>query len=321
MAIQVGNFTATRTGTTINYIVSWVGFNECSNNATRTISFRLLDVNRNAIALVNNVTPVNQDGTSTGSFTNVYKGLFTVLALFICSDIGSIIVIGESPTVDLTDTSTVDPPTGGSEPEPVTNDPNATNSEGLCIPSTGAASMGDLNVIFGRVRNFASTELSGGSNPSVPPSLFGISFLPSTGTISKSRPNAISEFRGYCHVEPIQPLSISYECDSPGSEPGRIIINYLDINNTGEQVNRTVSGGGFVIGIFSVKPGTKVTVIVENDAVSPTGAEISVTRDAVLLVNQTGNPSAVTSFVPNLVSTYLITGTIGTSGGGGGGPI
>lgn len=321
MSLQVGSFTASGSGTTINYSVSWVDFLECSNSSTRTVSIRLFDLNRNAVVDISNNNSVSADGTITGNFTNVYKGLFTVLALFICSDVGSVITIAQSPEVDLTESSTVDPvdPGDPSEPTPVDDDPD--NNPGICIPTTGAVSMGDLNVIFGRARDLSNTELSGSSNPSVAPSLFGVSFLPNNVVSpGKLRPNAISEFRGYCHVPPIEAITVSYECESPGSEPGRIIIDYFNLSGTAQQVNRTVSGGGFVIGTFDVKPGTNVTVTVENDAVSPTGAEITILRDATLLVNQTGNPSALIKFVVNNISTYSILGTIGT-GGGGGGPI
>ncbi len=320
MALQVGNFTTTGSGSTISYSLSWVGF-DCGGG-TRSISMRLFDINRNAVVELTNFASRPEDGSLSGSFTNVYRGSFRILALFICSNVGTIL-ISQGPTVDITLSSGIDAPDPGDsgDPDPVTDDPNAPSSEAVCIPTTGAVSMGDLNVIFGRDRTLANTLLSGPNNPSTAPSLFGISFLPSTGTISKSTPNAISEFRGYCHVEPIQAITVSYEAESPGSEPGRIIIDYFALNGTSQQVNRTVSGGGFVIGTFNVKPGTNVTVTVENDAVSPTGAEISVFRDASLIVNQTGNPSALVKFVVNQVNAYDIIGTIGTSGGGGGGPI
>jgi hypothetical protein len=65
-----------------------------------------------------------------------------------------------------------------------------------CLPSTGQLSMGKLADFYGLSRN--NTLLSGTSNPSAIGSIFGNSDLPSTGTISKTRPNAISELYSRC---------------------------------------------------------------------------------------------------------------------------
>lgn len=317
MAVTVSSFTVSPSGTTVNYSISWSNF-VCSIN--RTIVFRILDVNRNAILNpAGSAVSVNASGTHNGSFTNLYNGRFLIIASFLCNNLTQRVLVVESPAFEINSTILAPDPGDSEDPDPVTDDPDS--NQDVCIPLTGSVSMGDLNVIFGRARDLSNTELSGSSNPSVAPSLFGVSFLPNNVVSpGKLRPNAISEFRGYCHVPPIEAITVSYECGSPGGEPGRIIIDYFNLAGTAQQVNRTVSGGGFVIGTFDVKPGTNVTVTVENDAVSPTGAGITILRDASLLVNQTGNPSALIKFVVNNISTYSILGTIGT-GGGGGGPI
>jgi hypothetical protein len=65
-----------------------------------------------------------------------------------------------------------------------------------CLPASGELTMGKLADFYGLSKN--NTLLSGTSNPSAIGSIFGNSDLPSTGTISKTRPNAISELYSRC---------------------------------------------------------------------------------------------------------------------------
>jgi hypothetical protein len=66
-----------------------------------------------------------------------------------------------------------------------------------CIPS------GQTNMSFSTLADFYNLDtaellLSGPNNPASGATIFGLSGLPSTGTISKTRPNAVSELRGDC---------------------------------------------------------------------------------------------------------------------------
>lgn len=74
---------------------------------------------------------------------------------------------------------------------------NIVIQQSFCIPSNATnLSMSNLAKFYGLDLN--QILLSGPNNPSTSGSLFGNSDLPNSGTISKTRPNAMSELRGSC---------------------------------------------------------------------------------------------------------------------------
>ena len=263
MATGISWGTISTSGSSINYGLTWEGFG-CTG--TRELIFRLFDINRNAVVTSTVITSgLNTTGTYNGSFSSIYEGVFTIIAIFKCD--GTIASIYESP--QHVHGSTISPPSPSNDPPPVTDDPNATSSGGICIPTTGAFSMGDLNVIFNRVRALSDTLLSGTSNPSVSPSLFGVSFLPLTGNPSKTRPNAMSEFRGYCHVEPVIDPNLYYQLNSDAFGTGSLVLDYLDINETSQTLTITHSNGSSSeqsSGNITVMAGTIVTITVNNSS-------------------------------------------------------
>jgi hypothetical protein len=263
MATGVSWGSISTSGSNINYAITWEGFG-CTG--TRELIFRLFDINRNAVVtsiLIN--SGLNTTGTYNGTFSSIYQGVFTIFAIFKCD--GTLASIYESP--EHVHGSTIPPPSPSEDPPPVTNDPNSPSSGGICIPTTGAVSMGDLNVIFNRVRTLSNTLLSGTSNPSVSPSLFGISFLPLTGNPSKTTPNAISEFRGYCHVEPIINPNLYYQLNSDVFGTGSLVLDYLDINEVSQTLTINHFDGNASqqsSGNITIMAGTIVTINVNNSS-------------------------------------------------------
>lgn len=74
---------------------------------------------------------------------------------------------------------------------------NTVTLTSYCIPSNAT------DVTFNKLKDFYDLNsfdvlLSGPNNPSTAGSIFGNSGLPTTGTVSKTRPNAVSELRGAC---------------------------------------------------------------------------------------------------------------------------
>jgi hypothetical protein len=271
--------TATVSGNNIDYAFSWTGFS-CSPNPS--IYVYLVDVNRNSIdiQLFSATTP---NGSRSGTFTNVYKGEYRVQAYLFCTDP---LFITETSTVDNSTVSTIDPPTGGSTPSPVTSNPNS--NFGICVPTTGALSMGTINVLLERSRTFTNTELSGNSNPAVPPSQFGLSYLPNTGTISKSRPNAISEFRGYCHVPPLVNPTAFYSFVSNAGGTGSLSIDYWNTSNN--IANITVNHTNpfspeSTAGSFTVVSGGYIEIVVTNTSFGTIETFLSVNVNGTSIYN------------------------------------
>jgi hypothetical protein len=255
--------TATVSGNNIDYAFTWTGFT-CSPSPS--IYVYLVDVNRNSI-ITQLFAATTPSGSRSGTFTNVYKGEFRVQAYLFCTDP---LFITETTTVDNSTVSTINPPTSGSPggvPAPVTNNPNS--NFGICIPTTGAVSMGTINVLLERERTFINTELSGNSNPAVPPSQFGLSFLPSTGTISKSRPNAISEFRGYCHVPALVNSTAFYSFVSNIDGDGTLNIDYWNTSNNIANIfinHNNPSSPESTAGSFTVVSGGYIEITVVNNS-------------------------------------------------------
>lgn len=280
MAVTVSSFTASASGNTINYSITWANFTDCALASDRRIEFALIDLNRQAVIQLNPFTSVNINGTISSSFSSVFQGLFRVIARFKCGDITRVQSIFNSNEVDNSSTSTIAPPTGPSDPDPVTENPDSPEAQGICIPTTGAVSMGDLNVIFGRDRNLPNTLLSGDSNPSVAPSLFGISFLPDNiVSAGKLRPNAISEFRGYCHVPPIVPAAVTWNFSSNDFGTGTLFINFIDASdqpsNAGTSHNSSTSPQSST-GSFSALPGYFVNIDLQHSSFIPSLTSLSV---------------------------------------------
>jgi hypothetical protein len=271
--------TATVSGNDIDYAFSWTGFS-CSPSPS--IYVYLVDVNRNSIdiQLFAATTP---NGSRSGTFTNVYKGEYKVQAYLFCTDP---LFITETSIVDNSTVSTIDPPTGGSTPSPVTSNPNS--NFGICIPTTGELSMGTINVLLERSRTFTNTELSGNSNPSVSPSQFGLSFLPNTGSPSKSRPNAISEFRGYCHVPPLVNPTAFYSFVSNIDGDGTLDINYWNTSNNIANIN-IVHNNPFspesTAGSFTVVSGGYIEITVVNNSFGTIETFLSVNVNGTSIYN------------------------------------
>lgn len=271
--------TASASGNNIDYSFSWSGFS-CSPNPS--IYIYLVDENRNSITtqLFAAATP---SGSRSGTFSSVYKGKFRVQAYLFCTDP---LFIAETSIVDNSNISTINPPTGGSTPSPVTSNPNS--NFGICIPTTGALSMGTINVLLERSRTFTNTELSGNSNPSVPPSQFGLSFLPNTGNPSKSRPNAISEFRGYCHVPPLVNSTAFYSFVSNAGGTGSLSIDYWNTSNNIADItvnhNNPFSPES-TAGSFTVVSGGYVDIVVTNTSFGTIETFLSVAVNGTVIYN------------------------------------
>jgi hypothetical protein len=164
--------------------------------------------------------------------------------------------------------------------------------------------MGDINLILGRTRSLSNTLLSGTSNPSVSPSQFGLSFLPSTGTTSKTRPNAISEFRGYCHVEPVPDVNLYYQFDTNGFGEGNMSIDYYDINDDiqsetithSDTTNSQTNNGN-----LTVNAGTLVTITVNNTSFNVALTSLTIQRNGGTIFSSslTSPGSIIHSFVIN----------------------
>ena len=295
----VTSFTVSSPGDDVGYSISWNNFN-CGG--TTEIIFSLLDQNRNARIRNITFTSVGSSGTITQSFTGVYAGLFYVIAEFRCN--GSRVTAARSGTIQ--HDSIIAPPTPVEEQPPVTSDPNS--NPFICIPTTGAVSMGDLNVVFQRARDLANTSLSGTSNPSVAPSLFGVSFLPNNVVSpGKLTPNAISEFRGYCHVEPIVNPTLSYSIATNTSGTGTTNISY--INTSGNRINLSISLNNSnspenSSGEVTIRAGSSVIVDFLNPSTGAvTAIEVSNLTDP--LFERTGNfTSEQFTFVPNTNDAY-----------------
>ena len=291
--------TATVSGNNIDYAFSWTGFS-CSPSPS--IYVYLVDVNRNSIdiQLFSATTP---NGSRSGSFTSVYKGNFKVQAYLFCTDP---LFITETSVVDNSTVSTIDPPTGGSTPSPVTSNPNS--NFGICIPTTGALSMGTINVLLERSRTFTNTELSGNSNPAVPPSQFGLSFLPNTGSPSKSRPNAISEFRGYCHVPPLVNPTAFYSFVSNIDGDGTLNIDYWNTSNNIANIN-IVHNNPFspesTAGSFTVVSGGYIEITVVNNSFG--------TIETFLSVNVNGNSVYNSGYTSDFALAYNFVANSGDS--------
>jgi hypothetical protein len=204
MAIGISNFNLTSQGNDILVSLTWDGFTCISNP---TLELRLIDTNNNLSVAALLITIVSGGGTGTvqSTFTNIYNGNFFSEARFICD--GSLISIYESLTFSHS-TSIIAVP--GQSPSSPTSGPqgiqgnntNPNNNPSFCIGTTEAnVSFSKLNTLFGRNSNTPNTSLSGISNPSLPPSLMGLSYLPLGGTNpgSKLIYNAVSEFRGQCN--------------------------------------------------------------------------------------------------------------------------
>jgi hypothetical protein len=287
--------TATVSGNNIDYAFSWTGFS-CSPSPS--IYVYLVDVNRNSIdiQLFSATTP---NGSRSGSFTSVYKGNFKVQAYLFCTDP---LFITETSVVDNSTVSTIDPPTGGSTPSPVTSNPNS--NFGICVPTTGELSMGTINVLLERSRTFTNTELSGNSNPAVPPSQFGLSFLPNTGSPSKSRPNAISEFRGYCHVPPLVNATAFYSFVSNIDGDGTLNIDYWNTSNNIANIN-IVHNNPFspesTAGSFTVVSGGYIEITVVNNSFGTIETFLSVNVNGTSIYNSgyTSDFALAYSFVAN----------------------
>jgi hypothetical protein len=288
MATGISNFSITSSGNNINYSITWEGFG-CVT--TRELIFKLFDVNRNAVVASSTVTTgLNTTGTYSSSFSSVYAGLFNIIGIFVCG--GQ--YVSEYTTLDHVHGSTIAPPTGGSEPTPVTSNPNS--NPGICIPTTGAVSMGDINIILERTRNLSNTLLSGTSNPSVSPAQFGLSYLPSTGTISKSRPNAISEFRGYCHVPPIVPTQVLWNFTSNTYGSGTLQIEYTNTSNSVITFTSSITPSQFLSGNFLAKPGTGVAITVSNQSSNITATPLTVSQTGDPTYSSAGTSSASNSY-------------------------
>lgn len=297
MAVGIISFTVTPSGNDINYAISWDLF-ACAG--TRQIRFDLFDYNRNAIIATNTVSVLETDSYSS-SFTSVYRGYFTVIANFLCS--GSSLVVVEQGPVDNTTTSTIAPPgggggSGGSEPPPVTNNPD--DNPSVCFPTTGALSMGDINAVLGRDRDLADTLLSGPNNPSTSPSQFGLSFLPTTGNPSKTTPNAISEFRGYCHVAPVPNVDLFYQLNTNTFGTGSLVINYLDGSGTEQTLTITHSDAANAqqnSGNLTIKAGSALQVTVNNTSQIITLTTLTAQRNGGTVYNSGNTTSTSLTYI------------------------
>lgn len=215
MATGVSNFTLSSSGNNINFTVTWEGFN-CLTGAV--VRVRLIDATTNVgVATLEFSSNIGTTGTIASTFSNIYNGIFRASVLFICD--GSLVSIYDSQEhTHSTSNEPIpsDPPAPpGSGPTGVgSNNVNANGNLNFCIGTdeTGV-SFSRLNQIFGRrSANSPNTQLSGGSNPSVMPSIFGFSTLPSnTVTPGKLRQNAVSELRGVCNYAAPNLYSVTLE--------------------------------------------------------------------------------------------------------------
>lgn len=287
--------TATASGNNIDYAFSWTGFT-CSPSPS--IYVYLVDENRNSIS-IQLFAATTPNGSRSGTFSSVYKGKYKVQAYLFCTDP---LFIAETSIIDNSTISTINPPTGGSTPSPVTSNPNT--NFGICIPTTGALSMGTINVLLERSRTFTNTELSGNSNPAVPPSQFGISFLPNTGSPSKSRPNAISEFRGYCHVPPLVNPTAFYSFVSNIGGDGTLNIDYWNTSNNIANIN-IVHNNPFspesTAGSFTVVSGGYIEITVVNNSFGTieTFLSVNVNGSSVYNSGYTSDFALAYNFVAN----------------------
>ena len=130
---------------------------------------------------------------------------------------------GESYVVTsntLSHSSSISPPT---RPTPPTNGPtgvttsslNADNNPDFCIATNATdISFSLLNTLFGRNSGSLNTRLSGLSNPSLVPSLFGYSYLPiDVVTPGKLRQNAVSELKGTCNYGTLDEYIVGIRVD------------------------------------------------------------------------------------------------------------
>lgn len=303
MATGISNFTITSSGNNINYSITWEGF---SCGETRQVIFRLLDYNRNAIVVSDTRTTSNTAGSLSGTFSNVYTGLFYCVATFICD--GNRLSAFQTST--LSHGSSIAPPTVEGESPPVTNNPDS--NPDFCIPTTGAVSMGDLNIIFGRVRNLANTLLSGPNNPSTSPSQFGVSFLPNNAVSpGKLTPNAISEFRGYCHVAPIVNPTINWNFITNVNGFGTLSMDFTNTSGSPTNVSASNNSNENKSGSFVARAGNLVTVSISNGSLDPFSTPITITKDGNTIYSS-GNVGVVGDvfvFSADSGSVYQITGS------------
>jgi hypothetical protein len=120
----------------------------------------------------------------------------------------------------LSHSSSISPPT---PPTPPTNGPtgvttsslNADNNLDFCIATNATdISFSLLNTLFGRNSGSLNTRLSGLSNPSLVPSLFGYSYLPiDVVTPGKLRQNAVSELKGTCNYGTLDEYIVGIRVD------------------------------------------------------------------------------------------------------------
>jgi len=201
MATGISSFGITSSGNNINFSFTWEGFT-CASNPRIIVS--LIDTASNtSVASLEYTSGIDTVGTIVGTFNNIYNGIFYAIARFTCDGAR----ISSYTSQNLThSTSTVpapsSPPTAPSSgPTGVgTNNVNPNNNPSFCINTGGVdISFSGLNVMFGRSANTPDTSLSGLSNPSQPPSLMGLSYLPlNVVAPGKLIQNAVSEFRGTC---------------------------------------------------------------------------------------------------------------------------
>jgi len=302
MATGVGSFSISSSGNNINYSITWEGF---SCGGTRQVIFRIVDFNRNAIVVSETRSTSSTAGSLSGTFVNVYTGVFYCVASFVCDGNR----LSAFQTSNLVHGSSISPPSPGGEAPPVTGNPDG--NPDFCIPTTGAVSMGDLNIIFGRTRNLASTLLSGPNNPSTSPSQFGISFLPgNTASPGKLRPNAISEFRGYCHVAPIVNPTLNWALITNVNGFGVLDISYTNTSGSATSFSESNTSNQSKSGSFLVRAGNMVTITVGNNSLDPFSTPLTVIEDGVTIYNQgnIGQTGNIFSFVARSGSVYEVTG-------------
>lgn len=202
MASGIGNFGLTSSGNNVQFSITREGF-FCLNNPQVVITLFDNSTN-NAVASLSYTSGVGTTGTISGTFSNIYDGIFYAVARFICDGTD----LSTFETLTHVHSSTISPPGSTAPPSnapfsPGTNNVNSDhpNNSNFCIATNESdISFSRLNQIFGRAGSTPNTELSGLFNPSQAPSLIGLSTLRlgEPNPPSKLRDNAVSEFRGTC---------------------------------------------------------------------------------------------------------------------------